>query len=176
MKKDTAAPGRVRGYSLDSYDENFCLKPPTLLWVALIFLSRAVALPLVLGLATYAGVQNTGELFAGALDVQTFIPSAVAALVLLAAMRRKPSASRVVRWIWAHGRALLALSAALDAVLLLANSPVRHGELNNLAVWPTLATALDLYFLVYVLAARQVRDVFSDFPAALESPPKSQSA
>lgn len=174
MKKNGSAS--PRRYSVDSYDENFCLKPPFLLWVMLFFLSRAVAWPLALGLAAYSGMQDTKGVFAGGLDVQTLFPSAIAALVLFAAIRRKPSAGGVVRWIWAHGRTLLVLSAILDLVLALANSPLRHGDLNDRAALPLLTATFDLYFLVYVLAARQVRDAFADFPAAIESTPKSQSA
>lgn len=37
--------GMPRTYSPASYDDNWCLKPPLLLWVALIYLSRAISLP-----------------------------------------------------------------------------------------------------------------------------------
>jgi Protein of unknown function (DUF2919) len=174
MKKDGSAS--QRRYSVDSYDDNLCLKPPFLLWVMLLFLSRGVALPLALGLAAYSGMQDTKGAFAGALDVQTLLPSAFAALVLFAAIRRKPAARGLVRWIWAHGRTLLVLSAILDFVLALADSPIRHGDFNDRAGLPLLTATFDLYFLVYVLIARQARDAFADFPAAMDSPPKSQSA
>lgn len=160
MKKDLA-----------SYDDNFCLKPPMLLWVALLFLSRAVVVPAVFALMRFTGAAaDPKDLFAGSFDVQTLIPSAIAALVLLAALRRKPSASRAVRWIWAHGRTLVALSAMLDFGLSIAHSPLWHGDFNDRAdlPLPLLTAAFDLYFLVYVLAARQVRDAFADFPEMLQ--------
>jgi len=44
-----------RRYSLASYDRHLCLKPPLLLWLAALFLSRAISLPLVIGLGSLGG-------------------------------------------------------------------------------------------------------------------------
>lgn len=162
--------GMSHRYSPFSYDEHFCLKPPALLWAAVLYLSRAIALPLVLGLGSFAGSfagvrSDTRGLFGPVLDAYTFLPSLVAIPVLFALIRRSPAASRTVRWIWAHGRMLLATSAVLDLVLSVVNSPLAHGEINDQARIPLLAAVFDLYFLIYILSARYVRDVFSDFPA-----------
>ena len=153
-------------YSLSDYDKHFCLKPPVPLWAALFFLSRAVTLPFLLGIGGFAGIdQNTRALFNGLLDWPTMIPSAIAAAVVLALVRRHPSASRPIRWIWSHGRVLLAVAAVLDMVLSILTSPLRHGELS---VLPFVTVLIDLYLLAYILAARRVRDVFADFPQPLE--------
>jgi hypothetical protein len=153
-------------YSLSDYDKHFCLKPPVPLWAALFFLSRAVTLPFLLGIGGFAGIdQNTRALFNGLLDWPTMIPSAIAAAVVIALVRRHPSASRPIRWIWSHGRVLLAVAAVLDMVLSILTSPLRHGELS---VLPFVTVLIDLYLLAYILAARRVRDVFADFPQPLE--------
>jgi hypothetical protein len=153
-------------YSLSDYDKHFCLKPPVPLWAALFFLSRAVTLPFLLGIGGFAGIdQNTRALFNGLLDWPTMIPSAIAAAVVIALVRRHPSASRPIRWIWGHGRVLLAVAAGLDMVLSILTSPLSHGELSAL---PFVTVLIDLYLLAYILAARRVRDVFADFPQPLE--------
>jgi hypothetical protein len=156
-------------YSLSDYDKHFCLKPPVPLWAALFFLSRAVTLPFLLGLGGFAGIdQNTRVLFNGLLDWPTMVPSAIAAAVVIALVRRHPSASRPIRWVWSHGRVLLAVAALLDMLLSILISPLRLGELGDRSALPLLTALIDLYLLVYVLAARRVRDVFADFPQPLE--------
>jgi len=153
-------------YSLSDYDKHFCLKPPVPLWAALFFLSRAVTLPFLLGLGGFAGIdQNTRALFNGFFDWPTMIPSAIAGAVVIALVRRHPSASSPIRWIWGHGRVLLAIAALLDMLLSIFTSPLRHGELSAL---PLVTVLIDLYLLAYILAARRVRDVFADFPQPLE--------
>jgi hypothetical protein len=68
-----------------------------------------------------------------------------------------------VRWIWARGQILLAVSAILD-IALQAIAAIGQGEINNLSLLSAAAAVVDLYFLVYVLAASRVRHVFSEFP------------
>jgi Protein of unknown function (DUF2919) len=153
-------------YPLSSYDDYLSLKPPFLLWLVMLYLCRAVTLPLLMGLAAFAGINaDTRSLFAGYFSIQAVIPSLIAAPVLFALLRRSPSAPMAVRWIWAHGRILLAVSAGLGLLLTLLDSPLRHGELNEQMGLPLLLAAIDLFCVVYVLAARYVRDVFADFPA-----------
>ena len=156
-------------YSPSSYDEHFCLKPPLVLWVALLYLSRAITLPFILGLGTLAGVSSdTRAMFQGLFSAYSLVPSFFAAVVLFALIRRSPSASRTVRWICTRGRLILVISALLDLAVVLTDSALHHSELDAQAGSGLLAGALDLYFLVYLLAARRVRDVFSDFPAPTE--------
>lgn len=153
-------------YSPHSYDEFFCLKPPFLLWIAMVFLSRAVSGPLLMSVAYVAGGLQTQtlQLLPGLWSVPQIAPSLLAAAVVLATLRRIPRASKYMRWIWAHGRSLLAASAVIDFVLSL-TSLYPRGLLGDQAAVPMITLALDLYFLVYILAARRVRDTFADFPA-----------
>jgi hypothetical protein len=153
-------------YSPSSYDAYFCLKPPMLLWIAVLYLSRAIVLPAFFGLGSLAGLDSSiKDLFHGLIYAYTFLPSLIAAMVLFALIRRSPSASPTVRWIWAHGRIFLTVAAALDFMLSVMSSPLLRGDINDSgAAMSLLAVVLDLYFLVYVLAARYVRDVFARFP------------
>jgi hypothetical protein len=78
-----------------------------------------------------------------------------------------PSASGAVRWIWARGRIFLSVSAALDIALSLV-APFWHREINDQVLFSLCTSAMDVYFLAYILGARRVRDTFLDFPPALE--------
>lgn len=161
----------MRGsYAPSDYDGYYCLKPPFLLWLAILYLARAVLLPLAAGLSSVAAMgPDTRALIQSLVDFNTLIPSAVAVTVLYAAIRRIPSASGHVRWIWSHGRAFLAAAALLDLAVAVMELPIWHGELTDSPPASLLIAALDLYFLTYVLAARRVRDVFADFPLAVDS-------
>src|SRR5277367_4682461 len=112
-------PGSSHTYALSHYDDYMCLKPPLLLWIAVFFLSKAITMPLAAGMGHVAGVSDDAlSAMRGLWSADgALFPSAIAAVLLYAFFRRLPSASRQVRWIWAHGVALLAASAAIDLVL-----------------------------------------------------------
>jgi hypothetical protein len=150
-------------YRASQFDDDMCLKAPPLLWLAVIYLARAVVLPIGIGIGHFAGVDDKAFGSLRSLwSVKAFVPALVALPVLYALFRRAPGASRATRWFWRHGRILLALSAGLDvalSVLQLAPSPLEDQPVIALG-----AALVDLYFLAYILIARRVRDTFSDFP------------
>jgi hypothetical protein len=155
-------------YPASHYDDQMCLKPPVLLWLAVLYLSRALSLPIAMALGHFAGVDEKAiTVFQGFWSADALIPSAIAAVMVYALVRRLPTASRQVRWIWAHGRIVLALSAVLD-IALLAIALIRQGEINDQSIWSLVAVAGDLYFLLYILLARRVRQTFLEFPHALD--------
>ena len=154
-----------RRYSPSSYDDYMCLKPPLLLWLAVIYLSRAVTLPIVLGIGSLGGGGWDIRAFAGAfLNFDTLAPSLIAALVLCAMVRRVPSGSRLLRRVWAHGRVLLVAAALLDFGLALLSWTLHGTDVDHSGEATLLAAGLDLYFAAYVLTTRRVRDVFAEFP------------
>jgi hypothetical protein len=145
-----------------------CLKPPFLLWVAVLYLSRALTLPIAMALGHFAGVDEKAiTLFREFWSAEALIPSAIAAVMLYTLVRRVPTASPPVRWIWAHGRIVLAVSAVLD-IALLTMALIRQGEINDQSIWSLVAAGGDLYFLIYILAARRVRHALLEFPPALD--------
>lgn len=154
-----------RGYSPSSYDDHFCLKPPLLLWLAALYLSRAFVLLLASNLATLSRVRpETVAMLRDAVSVWALVPSLIAAPVLYALVFRAPSSKKLVRWIWAHGRSILVLAAILDCITSVAGSGVIGGDVSDLAAAPLLTALFDAYFLVYILVTRRIRDVFTDFP------------
>ncbi|MGA2399423.1 MAG: DUF2919 family protein [Steroidobacteraceae bacterium] len=155
-------------YPAASYDDYLCLKPPLLLWIVILYLSKVITLPIAMAVASFSGVNPDAiKLIRSLWSAESLLPSLIAILVLFALLRRMPSASKPVRWIWAHGRTLLALSAGIDLVLALVQF-IRVGELNDQTVLSLMTAGIDLYFLVYVLAARRVRDAFGEFPPPLD--------
>jgi hypothetical protein len=155
-------------YLPSDYDSHDCLKPPLLLWIAVLYLSRAITLPLFIGLGHFTGV-DSGALAAmrGLWSAEALFPSLFAGMVLCVLVRRVPAATRLERWIWSRGAIFLATSAATDLALSLV-SIVHPRHLYDQPP-PFIYAAVDVYFLLYVVAARRVRDAFSEFPPAESS-------
>lgn len=155
----------ARTYSPSSYDDNFCLKPPGLLWLAVLYLSRAFLLLVIYVVSSLSRVSPDAlATLRGTVNIYAFVPSLVAAPVLVALLRRAPSAARLVRWFWAHGRTMLILAAVLDCAASIGSSGFIDGDVANLNPVSLLTALFDIYFLVYILATQRVRDVFADFP------------
>jgi hypothetical protein len=155
----------ARTYDPSSYDQHFCLKAPGLLWLAAIYFSRAFLLLVIYVVSSVSrlGPQSMATL-RGTVSIYAFIPSLVAAPVLYALLSRAPSSPKLIRWIWSHGRAILVVAAILDCAASIGSSGIIGGDIADLNAWLLLAAAFDIYFLVYILATRRVRDAFADFP------------
>ena len=155
-----------RAYTPSSYDDNFCLKPPALLWLAVLYLSRAFVLLVIYDLSSLSGVSpDTVAMLRGAVGIYALVAALVAAPVLYAFLCRSPSSTKLVRWFWSHGQAILVLAAILDCGASIAGSGMIGGDVANLKAGPLMAALFDIYFLVYILATRRVRDAFADFPS-----------
>lgn len=151
-------------YRPSSFDDDMCLKPPTLLWLAVLYLSRAVLLPIGFGIGHVVGLdQGTMAAIRPFWRPEALVPAAVSAPVFYALLRRSPAAPDVARWIWVRGRMFLGASAVLDAGLsffLLMDS----AELTGQPMIPLTCAVIDIYFALYIFLARRVRDTFADFP------------
>jgi Protein of unknown function (DUF2919) len=162
-------------YPASYYDDLMCLKPPLLLWVAVLYFSRAITLPVAMAIGHFAGVDSRAiASFHAFWSIDALLPSLIAVLVLYALCRRVPTAPRLVRWIWARGRILLAVAAVLDMALI-GIALIRQADVSDLSLLSLVAAAVDAYFLAYILAARRVRQAFSEFPAPV-APPESVDA
>lgn len=152
-------------YSASSYDDYFCLKPPGLLWLAVLYFSRAFVLLALYDLSSLTRISpDTAAMLRGTVSVYSLAPSLVAAPLLYALFRRTPSSTKLVRWLWAHARAILTVAGILDCAVSIGASGIIGADAATLAPAPLLAALFDVYFLVYILATRQVRDAFADFP------------
>jgi hypothetical protein len=144
-----------------------CLKPSVLLWLAVLYLCRAIMLPIVIGIGHVAGVDAQAmTVLRGLWSEDQLVSTLIALPVFYAFWRRTPTAPRHVRWIWARGRIFLVCAATLDIVLPFI-APLWHRDINDQFLLSLLSAGMDAYFLLYVLAARRVRDTFADFPPPL---------
>ncbi len=154
-------------YDFESFDKNLCLKPPLLLWLAMLYLARALLLPFVGGISSMGGSSVTSTLTRGLFGVEDYIPAAVTSLMLLAFLRRTPTASRLWRHIWNGGQFVLGSAATVDLTV----AVLRLRQVVDNASWQTSlllgACLMDCYIVLYLLTSRRVRDVFCDFPAPL---------
>ncbi len=155
----------LKSYDLGSYDHNFCLKPPLMLWLEMLYLTRAVLIPFLSAVSSMGGAVEASSVTRGYFGFADFVCAALAMIVLLAFLRRTPSASEFWRRIWSFGRILLAaaamfdLSVSLYRFLQITETDTMRSELL------LLACTVDAYIVVYLLRSRRIRDVFSDFPA-----------
>jgi hypothetical protein len=157
-----------QSYDLSNYDDDMCLKPPLLLWLVVLYLSRAIMLPVAIGIGHVAGVDSAAmTVLRGFWSQEQLLPALLAIPVLYALCRRVPTASQQVRWIWSRGRIFLTIAAALDiAVPLLA--PLWHHDIDDQLLALAVVAGIKACFLLYALMARRVRDTFADFPLSPE--------
>ena len=159
-------------YASSAYDDDLCLKPPAILWIATLYLSRALLLPVTVGLAHVAGISDDVlALLRGLWSEEVLLPSLIAMPVLVCFFRRVPTASAMTRWIWARGRTFLALSASVDLAVRFI-SQYRVANVDDTLAISLVTASVDGYFLLYILTARRVRDTFASFPDALVAPAK----
>jgi len=152
-------------YPASHYDDHCCLKPPLLLWAAVLYFSRAITMPIAMAIGHFAGVDEKAITAVRALwSAESLVPSLIAAVMLVVLCRRVPGAPRPIRWIWAHGRLVLGVAAVLDIALSLMGL-TRQGDIDGQWMGSVCAATVDLYFLVYIMADRRVRHAFEEFPA-----------
>lgn len=151
-------------YPPSAYDDEWCLKPPPLLWIALLYLSRGLVVPPLMGMGHYSGVNPDAlGMLRDFWQPLCLIPAVIALPVLITAFRRVPRASDAMRWIWRQGRPIVVLAALADITVSLAPT-LQRGEFDDASLVPGFCAAFDLYFIAYLLLAARVRDTFCDFP------------
>jgi hypothetical protein len=155
----------TRIYADSAYDKYFCLKPSPPLWLAVLFLSREISLPVCMGIAHFAGVDEAAltamrRLWAFDLSI---LPAVPAAMLVYLFVRRVPTAPQLVRRLWRRGRVLLALSAILDVAASSANL-VRADKLDDFVLVSCIFICIDLLIIGYAVRGERWRDTFADFP------------
>jgi len=153
-----------RTYPSHYYDDHLVLRVPPVLWIAMAFLVRDVALLAVTFIPRSGDAIIVLRDFVQPLFLAADLP---ALLVLAIALRRKPDSPDWMRRIWGWGRQLLALSAVLHLGLWAARfGMVHHWNPYQINEGVILSLALDAVILVYLLTSPLLRDLFRDFPTA----------
>ncbi len=150
-------------HAISCYDKNLYLKPNATMWLIFLFLSRAYAIA-ILSIANRGDRTGLIDLFypdrlTMSLGALAGIP---AALLIYAWVKRKPGAPQYVRNTWRKGRALLVVSALLNACVVFV--PFWMGTVHAIPAgsWAQLAVALLIVIAVY--SSSYIRDCFNDFP------------
>lgn len=151
-------------YSLEDFDQYHVLKIPLLLWLSTFYLLKyplLYALPAVpaMGSAEYLTKFVIAH-FHWSLLVFSCLP---AALVLVAMMRRRPTAGAAVRRIWTYGRGLLLLAVVADLSI---QAALIVGQQQKLSEYVLVIGYLDVMLWLYLWRSRRVREVFKQFPAS----------
>ena len=152
--------------TLDDLDEYGCLKISFGLWIVIVYLCRHLVL-LILGATSSLANFTYGQLGASYSVIYShpwfLAASAPAVAVLLAAIRRSPSAPAVIRNLWRVGAPLLVAAAVLDLAILGALLGLGGVSIKTSHFFQAF---VDVICLVYLTRTRRVRDTFADFPSA----------
>ena len=153
---------QLPAYPVDRYDEHLVLKIPTLLWFVMLFLVRHAILVLLSFLPRTADAMTYLRDLVDPLFLLADVPAAV---VLFAAVRRKPGVPGWIPALWQRGRPLLASSALLYLLLLIASLATSARPLlptvNEALI---LSILLNLAIFAWLVRSPLVKDVFADFP------------
>lgn len=149
-------------YPANRYDEHLVLKVPPMLWLAMLFLVRHA----ILILLSYLPRTGDAMLYLRDLVEPWFLLADVpAALVLFAAVRRKPGAMDWICATWRSGRLLLGTSALLYLILLAGTMALSARHLLSIVNEALiLSVFLNLAVIAYLGRSPLVRDVFGEFP------------
>ena len=154
-------------YDAHHYDEYLRLKISPLLWFILIYgvrhffiIAAAKLMPVDVGAMAWLDLQAHTLLIWGDLP---------ALAVLIATGNRIPEALRAMRWIWLHGRWILACSYLVGVAVFLGlhldviRNPDSFNFLSAVSV-----VLPDVAIIGYLLRSELVRDVFNEFPQPKE--------
>lgn len=141
------------------YDDNFVLRVSPLLWLMIVCSVNHV---LILCLAAFA---NSADVLAMAIeyayDPYILMSNVPGALVLLAAVNRRPAAGERIRRLWRNGRVLLIVGLCAQIAVIAA---LRWKKVVNMDESLLANLAANAVFLVLLLGSKFIKDIFSDFP------------
>ncbi len=163
-----AEPDYRRNLTLDDLDEHGCLKITFGLWLVIVYLCRHVVLLFLGAASSFANFTygHTGASYAVIFSHPWFLlASAPALAVLVAAIRRTPSAPAPLRPIWRAGRLILILAATLDLAIVGALAGFGGFAIQTAHITQGF---FDVLCLLYLARTKRVKDTFADFPSVRE--------
>ena len=150
-------------YDISSYNYHLSLKMNQTMWAIIIFLIRPylVVIFSVVNRSDMMGLINMVYVDRLSMSLSAFSALPVV-LLIFAFIQRKPDATDLVKRVWANGRHLLAITAALHAVIL--SSPLwiqTDAHMNNV-MWAQLILSIGGFAVTY--SSPYINDCFNDFP------------
>ena len=149
-------------YPFNAYDNNLCLKPSLGMWLVMLFFLRPYVI-IAMSLSNKADRLGGIKMFGlGESLIYSAIAALPAMLIIYAWIKRQPEAGAFVRWIWAHGRILLAGSGLFTILyIVLLQVFIKSIKLSFIEAVPVLVCPIILY---YLYKSERVKDTFADFP------------
>lgn len=124
---------------------------------------------LAVGIMMSRSPEVMAEFFDGSITY-LLIAESPALLACVLAMKRKPDAGKLVRFLWKQGFWLILLSLVLNLVAI-ALVPGKHVfSLSRLEGLQWAAVAVNICILGYILFFPRTRDTFAEFPTPPEAP------
>ena len=150
-------------YSIESYDENLCLKINDTLWLILLYLLRPYVLAILSLLNKNDRIGIINMVYSDRLALWWGLLAGVPAILIVYAWsRRKPGASSFARSLWRRGRMLLAASAIFSVAIIFI--PLWMGVVHRVNMVGWIQFVISLGVVVVLYTSTYIRDCFSDFP------------
>ena len=154
-------------YPARHYDESLKLKVSPLLWLSLLYAIRhffiykvASLMPFEITTIAWLNLQSR------AIFIYCDLP---ALLVLIATGHRLPNAIRVMRWIWLHGKSILATSYLLSlGSFIYFNGHILSAPNTDEFLFAVVIMMTDMAVLVWLANSSLVSDIFAEFPEVIE--------
>lgn len=153
-------------------DDHGVLRIPGAVWLAFAVLARHWVLVLVLGVSAAADPSVVRILGEGGVPWTMLVLQLPVALLALAGAQRRPEAGTLWRMLWRQGRAVMALTAALNAGWTV------HWLMGSeyWLPWPELflgsCVLIDAAIGVALFTAPYYRQLFREFPARSPARPR----
>lgn len=152
------------------YDDNLVLRVSPPLWLVIFWTTHHILLII------FASLSKSGDVFGMVMEYASSKPLLASdipgALVLMASVKRTPEAGSAIRWIWNHGKWLLALSLSISMAVTIYLHMEDIAAIEKPTPWVLVINTL---FGFYVMKSRWVKDIFSDFPQPATQVQKSDT-
>ena len=155
-------------YTFSDYDKYMSLKPDFEMWLIIMYFLR----PFILEISTIQMGRGAKSDSVSVLKDMVypddfglfiaFLATLPVIILLVAYIKRKPAASRLVRKVWHSGKTLLVVTAMLNVIIVFVPFVLDLTHSINMLGWGQLAIAL--YIIFYLYTTPRVKDTFADFP------------
>lgn len=159
-------------YGPDDYNHQDVLRLPAWVGLAMVYLNKYLILfiiPFVPRMRVGNDLNFLQEVAFLRFDVGLILAGLPALAVLVATIRRVPTAGRLPQWIWHQGRPLLTISALGELALLMVYVLLERREFDSMLA---AFAYVDLMIVFFLWRSRRVVDAFREFPR----PPEADQA
>ena len=146
-----------------SYDKYLCLKLDSTMWLIMLFLLRPYIV-LIFSFSNKADrMQLVNLMYTDKLMMSMGALAGIPAVLLIYAWAKKePDASDFVKKLWKNGKELIAISALLNAILVL--MPLLLGSISKLTLYGWGQLSISIVILITAYKYSYISECLADFP------------